>query len=208
MFPILFFLAATTHLGPMGPDAPAREPQMAANGSMVAMTFGASHAIYFSLSRDGGNTFSPPAKVAEAGIIPLTRHRGPRIAFAGNTIVITAVVGNKEEQADHAHGLPSDGDLTVWRSQDGGKTWSEGTHINDVTASATEGLHALASNGKGLLYAAWSTNEEKARACAPPAPTMAASPGPRMWRCISRRMVPSANAAILLWRFLLSVNCS
>jgi hypothetical protein len=155
MFPILFFLAVTTHLGPMGPDAPAREPQMAASGSMVAMTFGASHTIYFTLSRDGGSTFSPPAKVAEAGIIPLSRHRGPRIAFAGNTIVITAVTGNKEEQAGHAHGLPSDGDLTAWRSQDGGKTWSEGAHINDVPASATEGLHALASNGKGLLYAAW-----------------------------------------------------
>ena len=122
MIPMLFFVALAARLGPMGPDAPAREPQMAVNGSMVALTFGAGHAIYFSLSRDGGKTFSPPAKVAAAGIVPLTRHRGPRIAFAGNAIAITAVVGSKPEEGSHAHGLPSDGDLMVWRSTDKGRT--------------------------------------------------------------------------------------
>ena len=155
MIPTLLFAALTIHLGPIGPDAPAREPQMAANSSMVVLTFGAGHGIYFSSSRDGGDTFSTPTKVAESGIVPLTRHRGPRIAFAGNAIVITAVVGNKAEEGGHAHGLPSDGDLMAWRSEDGGKKWSAGRPINDVPASATEGLHALASNGKGLLYAAW-----------------------------------------------------
>jgi hypothetical protein len=88
MLPVLFFFALSVHVGPMGPDAPAREAQMAANGSTVALTFGAGHAIYFSASQDGGNTFSPPVKVAEAGILPLTHHRGPRVAFAGRDIVM------------------------------------------------------------------------------------------------------------------------
>ena len=155
MLPILFFLAMTVHLGPMGPDAPAHEPQMAAHGSLVALTFGAGHSIYFSLSRDGGNTFPEPTKVAEAGIVPLSRHRGPRIAFADGAIVITAVVGSKPEEGGHAHGLPSDGDLLAWRSENGGKTWSRGKAINDVPASATEGLHALASDGRNALFAVW-----------------------------------------------------
>ncbi|HUA59660.1 MAG TPA: sialidase family protein [Verrucomicrobiae bacterium] len=155
MLPVLFFAAMVTHLGPMGPDAPAREPQMAADGSNVVLTFGAGNAIYFSSSHDGGRTFSAPSKVADAGILPLTRHRGPRIAFAGQAIVITAVAGNKVEEGSHAHGLPSDGDLMVWRSPDGGKTWSRGSAINDVAASATEGLHALASDGKARLFAVW-----------------------------------------------------
>jgi hypothetical protein len=155
VFPILLFFAMTVHLGPMGPDAPAHEPQMAASGNSVALTFGAGHTIYFSSSHDGGSTFSAPLKVTDAGIVPLTRHRGPRIAFAGSAIVITAVVGNKAEGGPHAHGLPSDGDLMVWRSVDGGNTWIAGKAINDVPASATEGLHALASDGYGLLYAAW-----------------------------------------------------
>jgi len=143
------------HLGPMGPDAPAREPQIAANSSTVALAFGAGKAIYFSQSSDGGKTFSPPAKVADASILPLSRHRGPRVALSGNTIVVTAVAGNKPEDGPHAHGLPSDGDLFVWRSSDGGKTWSKAKAINDVPGAATEGLHALASDGKGTLFAAW-----------------------------------------------------
>ena len=46
------------NLGPMAPDAPAREPQLAANGSTVALTFGAGSAIYFAVSHDSGRTFS------------------------------------------------------------------------------------------------------------------------------------------------------
>ncbi len=155
MIPLVLFAVMSVHLGPMGPDSPAREPQLAANSSTVVLTFGAGKAIYFSSSRDGGKTFSAPAKIAEAGIIPLTRHRGPRIALSGNTIVITAVAGNKVEEGAHAHGLPSDGDLLMWRSQDRGKTWSHGKAINDVPASATEGLHALTSDGKHTFFAVW-----------------------------------------------------
>ncbi len=116
MIPMILFAVSTFHLGPMGPDAPAREPQIAANAAHVVMAFGAGRAIYFTSSSDSGKTFAAPAKVAEAGIVPLSRHRGPRIALSGSAIVITAVAGNKSEEGAHAHGLPSDGDLLVWRS--------------------------------------------------------------------------------------------
>ena len=155
MIPLILSAMFAVHLGPMSPDAPAREPQLAANASTVVLAFGAGKAIYFSSSQDHGKTFSAPAKVAEAGIIPLSRHRGPRVALSGKTIVITAVAGNKLDDGPHAHGLPSDGDLLMWRSQDGGKTWSKGKAINDTPGSATEGLHALTADGKGTLFAAW-----------------------------------------------------
>ena len=83
MFTFIAGLALAVNLGPMAPDAPAHEPQMAASGSTVAMAFGAGKGIYFSRSTDAGKTFSAPVKVAEAEIVPLTRHRGPRIAFRG-----------------------------------------------------------------------------------------------------------------------------
>src|ERR1700732_2428157 len=132
MFSLLFGMMLAVNLGPIAPDAPAHEPQMAANGSMVALTFGAGKVIYFSASHDSGRTFSAPMKVAESEIVPLTRHRGPRIAFSSDTIVISAVVGRTPAEGQHAHGLPSDGDLIVWRSTDGGKNWSRGVMINDV----------------------------------------------------------------------------
>ena len=148
-------LLMTLGIGPMGPDAPAREPQLAVRGSTIVLAFGAGHSIYFSQSSDSGKTFAAPVKVAESAIIPLTRHRGPRIAFAGSAIVITAVAGKTAAAGGHAHGLPSDGDLIAWRSTDGGKTWSSGVSVNDVPGAATEGLHGLAADDNGRLFGAW-----------------------------------------------------
>ena len=155
----MFFLFLTTmvavSLGPIGPDPLAHEPQLAANGSMVGLTFGAGNAIYFSASHDAGRTFSNPVKVAEADVVPLTRHRGPRIALSGGTIIISAVAGKTLSHEQHAHGLPSDGDLMVWRSLDGGQKWSKGIVVNDVPGAPTEGLHSLAADPRGNVFAAW-----------------------------------------------------
>jgi hypothetical protein len=155
MLPVLFATLLVASFGPMDSGAPAREPQLAVNGSFVALAFGAGNRIYFSASHDSGGIFSPPVKVAEAAVIPLSRHRGPRIAIAGNAVVISAVVGKSLAEGPHAHGLPSDGDLVAWRSIDGGKSWAAGVTVNDVPGAATEGLHALASDGQGVLFAAW-----------------------------------------------------
>ena len=87
--------------------------------------------------------------------MPLTRHRGPRIALSRRTVVITAVVGRTQAEGAHAHGLPSDGDLIAWHSNDGGKSWSNGVLVNDVRGAPTEGLHALAADAKGNLFTAW-----------------------------------------------------
>ena len=91
MHSIIFAAMLALNLGPMGPDAPAREPQLAASGSTVALTFGAGSAIYFSVSHDSGRTFSAPVKVEQASNVVLTHHRGPRIAISGKTIVISAI---------------------------------------------------------------------------------------------------------------------
>jgi len=154
MYSLLLGTMLAISLGPMGSE-PAREPQLAANGSLVAMTFGAGGSIYFAASTDAGKTFSPPVKVSEAAIVPLNRHRGPRIAISRNTIVITAVTGRTPSHEQHAHGLPSDGDLIAWRSTDNGRSWSKGVVVNDVPGAPTEGLHGLAAADTGTLFAAW-----------------------------------------------------
>lgn len=154
---LVLFLGAllAAQPGPMVPEAPARAPQLVSKGSMVGMTFGAGNRIYFSASYDSGRTFVAPVKVADAGVVPLNRHRGPHIALSGTTIVITAVTGGKLSQEPHAHGLPSDGDLMAWRSADGGKHWSAGVVINDVPGAAREGLHSLAGDARGRLFSVW-----------------------------------------------------
>lgn len=144
-----------SHLAGSSPEAPYREPQLAAGHGLTAIAFGSGSGIYVSVSTDGGGSFAKPVTVGTAAVVPLSRHRGPRIAISENTLVVTAVVGQIEETGTHVHGLPSDGDLMVWRSRDRGVTWSKPVRINDVPSSPREGLHTLAADDHGNLFAAW-----------------------------------------------------
>jgi hypothetical protein len=155
MHTFIFAALLALNLGPMGPDAPAREPQLAASGSTVALTFGAGSAVYFTVSHDSGRTFSAPVKVEQAGNVVLTHHRGPRIAISGKTMIISAIVGKAIPDTHSAHGAGPDGDLFVWRSTDGGKTWSQPILVNDVPNAPNEALHTLAADAKGNLFLAW-----------------------------------------------------
>jgi len=142
-------------LPPAGQTNPYRSPQLASSAKLVALAFGSGKAIYVVTSTDQGQHFSEPVKVAEADILPLSRHRGPHVAISKETIVVTAVTGREEAKGPHAHGLPSDGDLYAWRSTDSGKSWSKPVRINDAPASAREGLHSLAADGRGNMFAVW-----------------------------------------------------
>ncbi len=137
--PFLLVLLLVVNIAPDGGKPEYRQPQLAADTKMVAVTFGAGNAIYFAASHDQGRTLSAPVKVAEAPMLSLGRHRGPRIAITPSAIVISAVVGN----------------LKAWRSTDGGKTWSAGVTINDQPGAAREGLHAMVAGADGRLFATW-----------------------------------------------------
>ncbi len=104
-----------TNVDAISPGVPNRQPQLAAAHGIVAMTFAAGPSIYFASSSDQGATFSRPVKVADAKILAVGRHRGPRIAILKDAIVITAVVGEALATGEHAHGLPADGDLVTSR---------------------------------------------------------------------------------------------
>jgi hypothetical protein len=152
---ITFLALAILHFASSSAQVPYREPQLASSAKLVALAFGSGSDIYVQTSRDQGKSFSSPTRVAEVGVLPLGRHRGPRIALSGSTLVVTAVAGNVAATGVHAHGLASDGDLFAWRSIDGGKSWKKGVRINDVPSAAREGLHALASDGHGNFFAVW-----------------------------------------------------
>ncbi len=142
-------------LAPVTPDLPNREPRIAVSGHTVALTFGSGNGLYVATSSDDGRTFGKPVQVGGAPVVPLTRHRGPRIVFAKGALVVTAVVGRREAAGTHAHGLPADGDLLAWRSADNGRTWSKPVAVNDVPGASREGLHTLAVRATGELFAAW-----------------------------------------------------
>jgi hypothetical protein len=138
MHSVLLALLAL-HLQPVLPPAPNRQPQLAAAGNTVALVFGSGESIWFARSGNGGNSFSTPVKVADLPKLLLGRHRGPRVAISGDTIVVSAVAG----------------DLYRWCSADGGRTWSPPLVVNDRPEAAREGLHAMAADGEGHLAAVW-----------------------------------------------------
>src|SRR4051794_2476027 len=137
-------LLLSLRLGP-GPDAtPWKQPQLAVSKNLVALTFASGNGVYFSGSGDGGQSFSAPVKVAESPALMAGMRRGPRIVIAGEAIVITAV----------ASGERGKGDLLAWRSTDHGSSWFGPTRINDVAASAREGLHSISARGN-RIFATW-----------------------------------------------------
>lgn len=131
------------------------QPQLASAYGKTLLAYGGGSGIYVESSPDGGRTFGPRTKVADVGALALGRHRGPRITILRDSMLVTAVAGKPVAEGVHAHGLPEKGDLTVWRSTDGGKVWARTGLINDQPGAASEGLHAIAADSKGNLFAAW-----------------------------------------------------
>lgn len=156
IMPIFLLLAASLFGAEWTPPAggqPLRQPQLAAVGKRIAMTYGSGNAIYFAGSMDGGKTWGKPVLVSDSGKISLGMRRGPRIAITKEAIVIAAIAGEQ--------GRGADGDVLVWRSSDHGVTWSAPKRVNDVVSSAREGLHSLAAGGKNTLFATWLDLREK-----------------------------------------------
>ena len=150
---LALLLLLSVQIGPAAAATPNRQPQLVARGDEVGVAYGAGNAIYFAASADGAATFGPPVMVSSQGELSLGMHRGPRVAYTRQGIVISAVVGPQ--------GKGKDGDVMAWRSRDGGKTWSEPVRVNDVPGSAREGLHAMAFGGRDTLFAAWLDLREK-----------------------------------------------
>ena len=51
--------------------------------------------------------------------------------------------------------IATESDLHLWRSTDGGRTWSKPIVVNDKPTAAREGLHAMAADAEGHVAAAW-----------------------------------------------------
>jgi hypothetical protein len=151
----ILFAVLACQIAPVSKDAPNRQPQFAAVAHDVQLVFGSEHSIWFARSNDKAKSFSAPIKVAELPALALGRHRGPRIVISGQTTLVSAVGGSTVASGPHAHGMPADGNLLVWRSTDRGRTWSDPVAVNDVPGAAREGLHAMTVAADGTVAAAW-----------------------------------------------------
>lgn len=139
----------------IGGAQPNLQPAVASVPGLTAIVFGNGNSIWISTSKDNGRHFSPPSEVARVSNLMLGRHRGPRVAISGSTVIVTAVNGVNSGDDLKTNDVPSHGDLVAWRSEDGGQLWAKPVTINDVSRSAREGLHAFAVAATGQLAAVW-----------------------------------------------------
>lgn len=126
----------------------AHQPQVVVDTEgRIHLTFGSKGSILYTFSTDQGASYAKPTEVAALKALSLGMRRGPRIAVAGQSIVITAIGGEQ--------GGGRDGDLFAWRSRDEGKTWHGPSQVSDVTRSAREGLHGMAASPTGEICCVW-----------------------------------------------------
>ena len=141
----LTLLASTLMVGANASPQPieipnAAQPQLAL-GEMneVWLAYGSGKQVFVARSNDRGETFSAAVKVMESPGLRLGMRRGPRIAVGPGGVTVTVMTT----------------ELLAFHSDDGGRSWSQPVVVNDAPQSAREGLHDLAGNGKGELFAAW-----------------------------------------------------
>ncbi len=119
----------------------AQQPQVAVGArGEIHVVFGREGAVYHTVSTDEARTFRAPVKIGALPKLALGMHRGPRIAVAGERLVVTAI--SHEE-----------GDLLAWTSADRGVSWTGPAPVNTAPKSAREGLHAMAGSGERVAVA-------------------------------------------------------
>ncbi len=127
--------------------APGQPQACIGSDGTTYVVYGVGGEIAFSKSVDDARSFTAPRNVVSVPNMSLGMRRGPRIAVSEASLVITAIGGQK--------GKGQDGDLLAWRSADGGESWSGPSRVNDVPASAREGLHAMAASPDGSFWCVW-----------------------------------------------------
>ena len=113
------------------------QPQCAIDpAGRVHVIFGVENQIWYCQSIDNSTEFTKPRPAFSVPNMSLGMRRGPRIVALRKRLVITAIGGPQ--------GKGREGDVRAWSSQDQGPNWTGPHRVNDVEASAREGLHAMA----------------------------------------------------------------
>ena len=145
--------------------------------------------------------FGDPVHAVRRGDLLVGGRRGPRIAAAGNVVVVAAITRRQKKTG---------GDLFAWRSPDGGATWGDAVRVSDVPGCAEEGLFDLAALPDGRFAVVWLDDRVKGkRLRADFAGDGAAwgddvlayeSPGGSICECCAPAIAPAGSGGIVAFR--------
>ena len=118
------------------------QPAVSKNTSgEIAVVFGNEESIYYSSSKNQGDSFSKPSLVAEHEGLVLGYSSGPGIATTSTAVVVTAP--------------DKSGNLYAWSRPVAAEVWSGPFRINDIEKSVGESLSDITSTPDGHLYCVW-----------------------------------------------------
>jgi hypothetical protein len=137
-------------------------PSLAADGQFVAVVWGATSSggtdVYLASSRNGGVTFTEPARVnADQGEARISAERPPLVALTPT-----------------AHGIPdlavlwtagqADTQLKLSRSDDGGRSFGPPRLVHAAGAKGNRGWASMAADAAGRLHVVWLDHRDAASA--------------------------------------------
>jgi hypothetical protein len=128
-------------------SVPGQQPQLTRDGDRVFMVVAREGQVGVLRSEDAGHSFAEVTPITVDGKMSAGMHRGPRVAATRAALLVALVAG--------AQGGGKDGDVVLYRSLDGARTWGPAVVINDVPAAAREGLHAMSATAEGLVVITW-----------------------------------------------------
>lgn len=132
--------------GPAG-DGP-KQPQICISPEgVIDVVYAMGDEIHVSTSRDRGSSFSLASGMIRCPKLMAGMRRGPRVVRTKTALVVTAIGG--KQSTDQG------GNLLSWNSTDEGVTWSNSIAVNDVAASAREGLHGMTVGSNGDIWCVW-----------------------------------------------------
>ena len=119
-----------------------KQPAIAVDrNNTIKVVFGQGEEIFYTASRDGGQTFASPVRVARQPKMALGMTRGPQITTTKDYTVIAAASFT--------------GKIMAYRLKNGETQWSQPVNILQADTTAKEGFIALASGKGNVVYAAW-----------------------------------------------------
>ncbi|MEX2231582.1 MAG: hypothetical protein WD824_05445 [Cyclobacteriaceae bacterium] len=118
------------------------QPQITVDSrDVVRLVYGNGNRIYFSTSTDKGETFSTPEVVGAVDEMHLGMTRGPQLATSRDYSIVTA--------------MDKKGNIHSFKLSHKTGKWEKIEIVNDVDASAPEGLMAVTADDNNNFYAVW-----------------------------------------------------
>jgi hypothetical protein len=122
--------------------AAGEQPQVSVdNKGVVRLVFGKKDQIFYSTSDDNGKTFTTAVLVAQVPEMHLGMTRGPQLASSKDYSMVTA--------------MDKKGNINCFRLDHKSGEWTKIKNVNNVDASAPEGLMSLAADNNNNFYAVW-----------------------------------------------------